>query len=271
MTRTCCCAVVVLLAVVGSARAEAPSWRCWCDPAIQNAGAAPLWRAACDGASDMAASAMYYEAVSLQSRCFYPAAADKFVRLLESCPSYRHRDDVVKRLYDIGNTWLNDTRKEMQQAREVREGKRLFVIPAVVTWNKKKPVFGEERRALELMEKVYRFDPKGPLADKALFLLGSVAFYRENWEGADKWFSHLAVEFPTSPLAPQAIELAIIGKSLSLEDAKDKEQLIAEIRAFVQTALKDYPEIGNDPRKREMLMQQLVNAQIAERKLKKGE
>src|SRR5581483_3749695 len=89
-------------------------------------------------------------------------------------------------------------------------------------------------------------DITGPLADKALFLAGGVKFYREDYREADHYFTQLVDHHPNSPLAPQAIELAIISKSMSTGGPDYDGRKVAEARILVDTALRSYPELARD-------------------------
>src|SRR5207249_4499250 len=145
---------------------------------------------------------------------------------------------------DIANAWLGDTRTEMAEYREKREGKRTFVIVQPVHFEKKKPLVDEEGRALQALEWVHLNDITGPLADKALFLAGGVKFYREDYREADHYFTQLVEQHKDSPLAPQAIELAIIAKHMSTGGPDYDGRKVAEARILVDTALRNYPELA---------------------------
>ena len=84
-----------------------------------------------------------------------------------------------------------------------------------MSFEKERPLLDGEGRALEKLEQVRYADVNGPLADRALFLAGSVKFFNEDYQGADFCFSQIHEKHPNSPLAEDAIKLAIIAKSLS--------------------------------------------------------
>src|SRR5437762_4570070 len=132
----------------------------------------------------------------------------------------------------------------MAEYREKREGKRHVVVPAVFHFEKKKPLVDEEGRAMQALEQVHLNDITGPLADKALFLAGGVKFFREDYREADHYFSQLVEQHKDSPLAPQAIELAIISKHMSTGGPDYDGRKVAEARIMVDTALRTYPELA---------------------------
>src|SRR5205823_846346 len=126
-----------------------------------------------------------------------------------------HREQATQHMFDIANYWLDDTRQEMRETREKQEGKRWYVPPHFLSFERSKPLLDREGRAIEKLEQVRYHDINGPLADKALFMSGSVKFFDEDYKEAAFLFSQIAERHPRSDLAPKAIELAIICKNLS--------------------------------------------------------
>lgn len=215
--------------------------------------------------------ARFYEAESLSRQDDLPKACDTYHKMLVDFPAGTYRDQAVRRMFDIANFWLDDTRNEMAAYREKKEGKRTFVVPAVFHLDKKKPWVDEEGRAMQALENVHLNDITGPLADKSLFLAGGVKFYREDYKEADHFFSMLVEQHPNSALAPQAVELAIISKHMSTGGADYDGRKVAEARVMVDTALRNYPQLAAD--KSDFLDRQLgsITMQQAEKDYKIGE
>lgn len=216
--------------------------------------------------------ALYYEAECLRLQGDWPKAADTYNALLtkfnSQCP---YREQALQHMFDIANYWLEDTREEMRQSREKAEGKRWYVGNHFVNWDKRKPFLDEEGRAIEKLEQVRYNDIEGPLADKALFMAGAVKLYHENYRDADHYFSQIAERHPNSPLAPQAVELAIFAKHMSTGGSDYDGRKVAEARKLVQVALTNYPQLAKD--KQEFLVRQLegINLQQAEKDYKMAE
>jgi outer membrane protein assembly factor BamD (BamD/ComL family) len=204
----------------------------------------------------LAEEARYYEAESLRLQGKYPKAADTYVKMLNDFPSGAFREQALQHVFDIANYWLDDTRQEMVERREIEENKRWFTTPHFVHWDKTKPLLDEEGRAVEKLEQVRYNDMMGPLADKTLFLLGSVKFFNADYREAEHYFSQLAEMHPNSKLRPQAIELGIIAKNLSTGGPDYDGRKSAEARQLVHTALNNCPELAN---KREFMERQLVS------------
>ena len=205
----------------------------------------------------LAEEARYYEAECLRRQAHYPRAADTYNKMLTDFPSGAYREQAVQRMYEIANYWLDDTRKEMEEYKDQREGKRWVVWPEFVHFEKTKPLLDEEGRALEKLEQVRYNDMTGPLADKALFMAGSVKFYRKEYKEADFLYSQLVEMHPNSPYVQQALELAIISKQLSTGGAAYDGRKVAEARRLVDTALRSYPDFAHT--KGEFLNRQLFS------------
>ncbi len=216
--------------------------------------------------------ARYYEGECLRLQKYYPDAADVYSDLMGRFPNNPYREQAVHHMFDIANYWLEDTRDAMAQNSEMREGKRWVAWHNPVhLFDRSKPVFDEQGRAVELLEKVQLGDITGPLSDKALFLCGGVKYYDENFAEADYYFSQIHERHPNSPLAEQAVELGIISKHLSTGGSDYDGRKAAEARILVNSALNNYPGLASE--KQEFLMNQLKNIsyQQAEKDFKLAE
>jgi outer membrane protein assembly factor BamD (BamD/ComL family) len=204
----------------------------------------------------VAEEARYYEAECYRREARYPKAGDTYIKMLTDFPSGACREQGAQHLFDIANFWLEDTREEMRENREKKEGKRWVVWPHFVNFDKSKPLLDEEGRAIETLEQVRYNDMVGPLADKALFLIGSVKFFNQDYKDADHYFSQLVEMHPNSPFAAEAVELGIISKHLSTGGADYDGRKVAEARILVHKALNNYKELAE--KKNDFLTRQLV-------------
>jgi outer membrane protein assembly factor BamD (BamD/ComL family) len=217
--------------------------------------------------------AMYYRAECMRLQGHYPKAADVYAGLLNKFPNTQYREQCVQRMFDIANFWLDDTRKEMREEKEKEDGKRWWVWPRFVSFEKSKPLLDEKGRAIEKLEQVRLHDLNGPLADQALWMCGIVKMYDENYREADTYFSQIPNRHPESPLAPAALEYAIFCKHMSTGGSDYDGRKTAEARKLVQTALRSYPSLSNDPKKRDYLDRQVqfIDLQQAEKDYKIAE
>jgi outer membrane protein assembly factor BamD (BamD/ComL family) len=217
--------------------------------------------------------AMYYRAECLRKTGHYPKAADVYAALLNKFPNTAYREQCVQQMYTIANYWLDDTRDQMKEAKEQADGKRWFVWPRFLSFEKSKPLLDREGRAIEKLEQVRLHDINGPLADQALFLCGVVKMYNGDYREADHYFSQIHARHPESELAPKAIELAIFSKHMSTGGSDYDGRKTAEARKLVQAALRSYPQLANDKEKRAFLERQLhsIDLQQAEKDYKMAE
>lgn len=229
---------------------------------------------------------MVEEAKYFEAECCYnqdvcghswPKAADTYMDLMNKFPRNEYRNLALARLYEIADAWLEDTRQEMREYKEKENGQRWVVVPRFISLDNKKPFLDREGRAIQLLEAVRYGDINGPLADKALFLCGSVKFFNEDYKEADYYFSELSnkhVDAKTDKIAENATRLAIIAKHMSTGGADYDGRKVAEARILVQEALNRYPNLNeSDDHGNKFLDNQLVSitAQQAEKDYKMGE
>jgi outer membrane protein assembly factor BamD (BamD/ComL family) len=195
----------------------------------------------------VAEEAMYYQAECHRLQGKYPRAAELYCGMVNTFPFGKHGNQARQRMFDIANYWLDDTRAYMELCKEKKEGKRKWVWPmAYLHFDKTKPTFDEEGHAIRMLEGVYITDPTGPLAEKALFYLGSIKFFREDYREADHYFDQLRVHHPNGKLAPKAVEMSIICKQMSTGGSEYDGRTVSEARELVQVAFNSYPELSNN-------------------------
>lgn len=213
--------------------------------------------------SSLIEEALFYEAESYYQMRNLREAKPYYVKLLKDFRhSGRFQQQATQRLFDIANLWLDDTRREIQQAEE----KKVFVMPAsFVNFTKTKPLFDVEGHALQALDEVRLSDLTGPLGEKALFYIATVKFYRQDFTNADYYFTELYEKFPNSPLAPKAVKQAIICKQMMPHGCVYDNRPIEEARKLVDTAARAFPEVNKGDDK--FLERQLVaiNQQQADR------
>ena len=212
----------------------------------ENAGKVFHWvavRAEKEKNLDVLEDALFHEAECLYREKHYPKARETYAKLLKQFPTSKYRSEAVQRQYEIAEFWTEDTRTEMAQHEEVKEGKRWWVTPAVFHVDREKPFFDQEGFATKTFEAVYAQDPGGPLGAHALYRAGGINFFRERYDMADLYYSLLVEQYPRSPLAPAAMELAIQSK-INLVGGPDYDgRKLAEARQLVDSALRSFPEL----------------------------
>jgi outer membrane protein assembly factor BamD (BamD/ComL family) len=211
---------------------------------------------------------VYEECLFMEAECQYaqreyPGARATYERLIKEFPSSRYRAEAVQRQFTIAEYWLNDTRAEMRE-REKNKGSWSFSLPTLVHFEKEKPTFDQEGNAQKACEAIYVEDPAGQLAPQALYRAGGVSYFRERYDESDTYYSMLVDQYPKSPLAAPALELAIQSKVSQVRGPDYDTKKLVEARQLVDTALRSYPELNE---KRDTLERTLVsiNEQQAEK------
>jgi len=210
--------------------------------------------------------ALYYEAACQFYQTNYRAAEGTFRKYIKEFRTGVHADEANRRLFEIANYWLDDTRKLMQAYEEQRQGKRYIVMPvAYAHFGKDMPFLDAEGHALQCLEDVRLNDLGGPLGEKSLFYIATIKFFREDYQDADYYYSQLYENYPNSPLAPKAIKQAIICKQLSTGGSCYDCRAVEESRKLIDVAQRAYPQLVS--KDQEWISRQLVgiNLQQADR------
>jgi TolA-binding protein len=221
----------------------------------QYAKAAPAFKDLADNTSNsavLAERARFMLAECHFARGHLPEAIDTYHKLLLDFPTGAHRRPACARMFEISDYWLDDFRDELKQ----RQGES-----GVLHWrphwpnpfDRTRPTFDQEGRAMEALERVQTQDPIGPTADQALFWCGFVNYVRGNFNEADHFFSQLVELHKDSPLRPQAIAYAIQAKNNATGGAVYDGRKCAEALHLVQVAESTVPELANDPAMAEKL------------------
>ncbi|HYV36821.1 MAG TPA: hypothetical protein VE988_14025 [Gemmataceae bacterium] len=194
-------------------------------------------------------AARYYQAMCLYNQGKYPGASERFIQLLNTFPSATHGQEAREHLFNIANYWLDETRDQMEQAKNVKDGKAWITMPIMpVHWETSKPLLDIEGHALRLLDAVYMTNPMSAgdpsmLGEKALFYMGSVKFYREDYRDADHYFFQLVQNYKNGKFAPKALQLSIICKEICQGGAPYDARRLQEARDLIERARTAYPEL----------------------------
>jgi outer membrane protein assembly factor BamD (BamD/ComL family) len=206
----------------------------------------------------VAEEARFYEGECERLQGRYPSAVGSYKRQLKDFPSGAHQKEALRQMFDIANYWLDETRDDMVAYHERQEGKRgFFYWPgSFVHFDKTKPFLDLRGNALSTLESVYLNDPIGPLGERALWYIGQVRMYEEDYRDADFYFSQITKNYPNGEFAPKAIELSIVCKQLSTGGPEYDGGKVDQARQLVLTAQRSYPELASQ--KSEWLNRQLA-------------
>ena len=223
----------------------------------------------------MAEKARYFEAECLRERGKLPEAAATYHRLLQDFPFGAYRERACNQMYAIAYDWLDES--TLQPIEKERNGVRAAwweaVTPGMNVFDKKKPLFDTEGEALRVLDNVQTHDGIGPNADRALFWLGYVHYYRGRFDDADHYFSQLVELHKDSKLREQAIELAILSKQNATGGPVYDSGKASEALQLIHQAEATIPGYSTDPDKKEMISRQkyAVRMQLATKYLEFGE
>ena len=209
--------------------------------------------------------ARFFEADCQYMQGNHRDAAGTFKKYFKEFRNGAYQEQANRRVFDIANYWLDETRRQMAEYEEVREGKRYLVKPASFVYvTKDMPFLDREGHATGLLQEVYLNDLRGPLGERALFYLATIKFFREEYKEADFYYQQLYENFPNSQLASKAIKQSIICKQVCNHGTAYDSREVENSRKLIDTAARAYPELGKD----EAWMQRqlvAVNLQQADR------
>src|SRR5439155_3592252 len=170
---------------------------------------------------------LFLLAESYYQRERFNNAKEHYEALLKDYPSTRHLNVATRRLFVIGKTWLgmpefattNDvTPVNVEDPRSTPQPKKekpphsAILVPNLT--DKTRPAFDTPGHALEAPKAIWLYDPRGPLADDAIMMTASHYLRVGNYQEADRYFSMLREEYPSSPHLQTSFVLAKLRPDL---------------------------------------------------------
>lgn len=210
----------------------------------------------------------------------YSWAQDNYDKLLEEFPTTRYNRDASKHLFQIAKYWLQDPGyvsssdivpaqfvgdsgdsvsqpkliekpKEKSLASKWDPSRNIPIFPNV--WDRTRPVFDTQGRALQALKTIWLKDVTGPLADDALMLSGSYHLRNGNYEEADRFFSILREEFPKSEHLENAYVLGSYVKLASYPGADYDGRVLEDANKLERAMLQQFPDREDNNRVRDDL------------------
>lgn len=211
----------------------------------------------------VAERARYYEAECLRLQGKLPEAVDTYHKLMIDFPAGVYREQAVLRTFDIARVWLQPTLEEIDA--ELKGQKKSILRTNFIHFDKSKPTFDLEGRALQALENCHFNDPTGPVSDKALYLIGYVHFYRGNFREADQYLTQLIETQKDSEYRDKAIELAIIAKNNCTGGPEYDGRKSAEALRLIMNARATSPKLNKDGKEFLDNQMQVIRYQQAEK------
>lgn len=188
----------------------------------------------------------------------YAWAQDSYDQLLIDFPSTRHLDQTTKRLFTIARYWLQEpsfvTGNDVQQVNLEKPGvdepeirsdgakrkTRWALIPNL--FDRSRPVFDTENRALEALKSIWLHDPTGPLADDSLMLTASHYLKKGRYMDADRTFSLIRDEYPQSQHLEDAFRLGTHVKLMSYQGPAYDSTVLNDAGDLKETTIRLFPK-----------------------------
>jgi outer membrane protein assembly factor BamD (BamD/ComL family) len=195
---------------------------------------------------------VYEEALFGEAECQrlqknYRDAVDSYTKLLIEFQNSQYQTKACQGLFEIADHWLMPTRRQMDEYHEQLEGKRWMVTPALyIHFNKEMPLLDAEGHATAILNTVRLHDINGPMGEEALFMLGTINFFRNEYKEADFYFSQLFQHYPNSDKAARSVKQSIICKQLQTGGTMYDLRPVEESKKLLMTMQGPYPELARD-------------------------
>jgi TolA-binding protein len=223
------------------------------------------------GGDPICEASLFYEAECQRLTKNYRTASESYTKLLTEFPNGQYTTITCQGLFEIAHYWLGPTSRQMDEYYEQLQGKRYFVTPAMYFhWDKDMPTMDAEGHATILLNTIRVHNIKGPLAEKALFMLGTINFFRQEYKEADFYFTQLFEQHPDSEHAAKAVKQSVICKQLSTGGTVYDLRPVEEAKKLLMNMQGAYPELARDQKWAETQLASM-NIQQADRDFKIAE
>lgn len=211
--------------------------------------------------SQIEEDALFMRAESQFERKRYAAAQDGYDTLFEKFPSTRYMPQSTQRLFTISRVWLRfpevvtsgdieqvdfENPKNTPLPKASKEQDQSFQLTRAIpilpnAFDRTRPVFDTEGRALQALKSIWLHDPTGPLADDALMLTASYHLRKGDHLEADRVYKILRQEYPKSQHLQNAFVLGSHVRLMSYQGEKYDGKALDEARQLKESTLKLYP------------------------------
>ena len=193
-------------------------------------------------------------------------AKGNYEALLKDYPSTRHLNVATRRLFVIGKTWLGmpdfattsditpvnvEDPRSTPQPKKQKPPHSAILVPNLT--DKTRPAFDTPGHALEALKSIWLYDPRGPLADDAIMMTASHYLRVGNYQEADRYFSMLREEYPSSPHLQTSFVLGSHVKLMSYQGADYDEKQLEDARRLKESTLRLFPNLPEKERLKDEL------------------
>jgi outer membrane protein assembly factor BamD (BamD/ComL family) len=144
--------------------------------------------------------AMYQEANCYFYDDRYIDARDKYVELMEKHPNSGQVDNIIERMWAMGQYWENYETKHPDTP----------MTPNGI--DKTRPWFDTLGHSIKTYENIQLYDPTGPRADDAIMAIAGIYFRTNRYNDADHYYELLRQQYPRSDFQFEAHLLGLQAK-----------------------------------------------------------
>jgi outer membrane protein assembly factor BamD (BamD/ComL family) len=160
----------------------------------------------------------------------YPKAEDAYDELVKKFANTRYLDRVAQRQFAIGQYWISLDQKRPYPT----------IVPNL--FDRSRPLFDTQGRALKAFDHVRINDPRGPLADDSLMAQANAHFLDRQWLDADYFYGILRSEYPDSDFLLQAHLLGLQSKLQSYQGPSYEGGVLDEAEILADQVLVQFPD-----------------------------
>ena len=216
--------------------------------------------------SQIEEDALFMQAESRFERKRYSWAQDAYDALFEKYPNTRYKQRATQRMFTIARVWLEFpeivTSDDIQQVDFTdlkstpppkSENNSRFQLTRAVPilpnfFDRERPVFDTEGRALQALKSIWLNDPTGPLADDALMLTASYHLRNNDHMEAARVYKILREQYPNSQHIQNAFVLGSHVRLMSYQGPAYDGKALDEARQLKDSTLKIFPNTKDRPR-----------------------
>jgi outer membrane protein assembly factor BamD (BamD/ComL family) len=160
----------------------------------------------------------------------YPKAEDCYDELVKKYANTRYLDRIAQRQFVIAQYWIAVDQKNP--------------LPVIVPnlFDRSRPLFDTQGRALKAYDHVRINDPRGPLADDSIMAQANAHFLDRQWLDADYFYGLLRSEYPDSDFLLQAHMLGLQAKLQAYQGPAYEGGILDEAEILADQTLVQFPD-----------------------------
>lgn len=197
----------------------------------------------------------------------YPAAQDGYDELFKKHNSTRYTDQMTKRMFKIAQTWLNfpkpasDLELAQYSTPDVNRGQTIgeavtYTFPLTPNlFDRSRPVFDTQGRAIQALTTIWLHDSTGPLADDALMMAATYHLRKRDFQEADRYFKLVRENYPQSEYVQASYVIGAHAKLMTYQGSRYDGQTLKDASDLTQSTIRMFPDLPQ----RDNLLEKLSN------------